>query len=338
MIPEATPRSGHRLAREDADRHKGNMWQLDPLEWHLPLGKLAMIRHGAEGSESASAFDSLWQEYESVRAGVTVESPLEEWDAPDIAAVYAVGTLVSDLPGFNVVDRIRFGPLPYVEHRLVPLNGAQARFLAERAEATGDSPGTVLSEIIALVMGDDSADSEQEDNQSVRAAFGDFANRYPEISKSLLESDPDLRTSVPLEALAGETTQTASATYADQVAESPSAPELSDADLQQAFSEFANEYPVVCERIFGEPAALSAHLGDQHIRAQAVLIPEQARTGEWAATVADLLDHLRPPADKESALRTYIVHLRVDTDEPLEGPAIIFPSSSHWAHPRDTKA
>ena len=254
--------------------------------------------------------------------------------------------IVARSPGFDVVEPIWHSPLRRVGEYLVdrskrdyvvPLTEVQARFLANRAKSIGSTPDAILGEILTLVMQGAPTDSAPLDDQSVWTAFREYADRYRAISQHLLERDPDLCIGAHSDP-AEDATQLARATSADEAAMSSSAPGLSDAELQQAFSEFANEYPAVCEQVFGQQAALSAQLDNRPIRAWAVPIPQEARIGDEAAPFAELLDRFTPSARGEPAPSTYIVHLLVDTEEPLEGPAIIYPSPSHELSQRTTEA
>ena len=219
----------------------------------------------------------------------------------------------------------------------VPFTEVQAHFLANRAKSISRTPNAILGEILTLVMQGTRADSALVEDQSVWTAFREYADQYRAISQHILERDPDLSIGAHSEP-AEEDGQLASAISADETATSPSAPELSDAELQQVFSEFANEYPAVCEQVFGHQAALSAPPDDQPIRAWAVPIPQEARIGKEAATVAELLDRLTSSARVKPSPCTYIVHLLVDTEEPLVGPTIIYPSSSHEPSQRTSEA
>lgn len=107
-------------------------------------------------------------------------------------------------------------------------------------------------------------------------------------------------------------------------------------DVQQAFAEFERAYRDISDQVFGEDAAFSAHLPDRHIYAIAVTIPTEADSGGESMTVAELLDCLPASAETEPAPSTYIAHLVVAGDDPLDGPAIIHPRTRQETHHRQS--
>lgn len=220
----------------------------------------------------------------------------------------------------------------------VVLTDAQARFLGKRAKAACTTSEAVLQALISRVLQDAIAEGSQEDAPSTPAAFGDFAERYSAVVERLSQSDPELRLGVSSEPPAAEDAQPSSETRSDDMPDPSDPIDPTNEDMRQAFAEFERNYRDISDQVFGEDAAFSAHLPDRHIYAIAVTIPTEAEPGGKPVTLAELLGRLPSSAEAESALSTYIAHLVVAGDDPLDGPAIIYPHTRRGTHRQSADA
>ena len=214
--------------------------------------------------------------------------------------------------------------MPHID---VLLTEAQARYLGKRAKATQTTPSAVLQALISRVLRDAVVGSAHEAGPSVRTGFGTLAEHYAAIADSVGESDPQLRLDDSPESPAAERTKTPIERQPGDTSGSSESLDLTDEEMRQAFEEFERDYHKISQELFGEESAFSGHLPDRHFYAFAVTIPSDAESEGGPVTVAELLDRLPPSEDIESALSTYIAHLVVAADDPLDGPAIIYPQA-----------
>ena len=213
--------------------------------------------------------------------------------------------------------------MPHID---VLLTDAQARYLGKRAKATRTTPSAVLQALISRVLRDAIVGSAHEAGPAVQAGFSTLTEHYPAIIDSLGESEPQLRLDEPPESPAAESTKPIERAPGDTSGSSESL-DLTDEEMHQAFEEFERDYHKISQELFGDDSTFSGHLPDRHFYAFAVTIPSDAESESEPVTVAELLDRLPPSEDIESALSTYIAHLVVAADDPLDGPAIIYPQA-----------
>ena len=223
--------------------------------------------------------------------------------------------------------------MPHID---VVLTDAQARFLGKRAKAARTTSEAMLQALIGPVLQDTTADSPREGAPSAQAGFGDFAEQYSTVVERLSQSEPELRLGTSSEPPAAEDAHPSSETRTDATPDPSDPIDPTNEDVQQAFAEFERAYRDISDQVFGEDAAFSAHLPDRHIYAFAVTIPTEADPGSESMTVAELLDRLPASAEIESALSTYIAHLVVAGDDPLDGPALIYPRARLDTHHRQS--
>ena len=207
----------------------------------------------------------------------------------------------------------------------VLLTDAQVRFLGKRAKATDSTPGAVLQALISQVLQEAVAGGSHEGVPTVQAGFAAFAERYADIIESVDQPDLELRLDVFSDPRAAEGARSRTEPPEGGPPDLSEPVDLTDEDLQQAFAEFERDYRGISEQLFGEDAAFSAHLPDRHFYAFAVTIPTETESGGEPLTVAELLDRLTPAEEIEPALSRHIAHLVVAADDPLDGPAIIYP-------------
>ena len=212
--------------------------------------------------------------------------------------------------------------MPHID---VLLTDEHARFLGKRAKVIHSTPGAVLQALISRVLQDAMAGSSHEGGPSVQAAFSGFAEQYSAVAESLGQTDPELHLGASSDPSAAEDAPSSAEAPAGDTPDPSDPVDLTREDLHQAFAEFERGYRDVSQQLFGEDAAFSAYLPDRHFYAVAVTIPREAESGSESITVAELLDSLPPSAEIESALSRYIAHLVVAADDPLDGPAIIYP-------------
>ena len=210
-------------------------------------------------------------------------------------------------------------------HLDVLLTDAQARFLGKRAKATDSTPGAVLQALISQVLQEAVAGGSHEGIPTVQAGFAAFAERYADITESVDQPDLELRLDASSDPPAAEGARSRTEPPEGGPPDLSEPVDLTDEDLRQAFAEFERDYRGISEQLFGEDAAFSAHLPDRHFYAFAVTIPTETESGGDPLTVAELLDRLPPAEEIEPALSRYIAHLVVAADDPLDGPAIIYP-------------
>ena len=218
--------------------------------------------------------------------------------------------------------------MPHID---VLLTEAQARYLGKRAKAAQTTPSAVLQALISRVLRETGVGSAHEASPSAQAGFGNLAEHYPAIIESLGESDPQLRLDEPPESPAADSTKPIERASGDTSGSSESL-DLTDEEMRQAFEEFERDYHKISQQLFGDESAFSGHLPDRHFYAFAVTIPSDAESEGGPVTVAELLDRLPPSEDVESALSTHIAHLAVAADDPLDGPAIIYPQTRRGTH------
>lgn len=214
--------------------------------------------------------------------------------------------------------------MPHID---VLLTEAQARYLGKRAKAAQTTPSAVLHALISRVLREAVVGSAHEAGPSVQAGFSTLAERYSAIIDSLGESDPQLRLDEPPESPAAESTKPSIEPRPGDTSGASESLDLTDEEMRQAFEEFERDYHKISQQLFGDEATFSGHLPDRHFYAFAVTIPSDAESEGETVTVAKLLDRLPPSEDIESALSTYIAHLVVAADDPLDGPAIIYPQA-----------
>ena len=214
--------------------------------------------------------------------------------------------------------------MPHID---VLLTEAQARYLGKRAKAAQTTPSAVLQVLISRVLREAVVGGAHEAGPSVRAGFGTLAEQYAAIADSVGESDPQLRLDEAAESLAADRTMPSTERQPGDTSGSSESLDLTDEEMRQAFEEFERDYHKISQELFGEESAFSGHLPDRHFYAFAVTIPSDVESEGGPVTVAELLDRLPPSEDIESALSTYIAHLVVAADDPLDGPAIIYPQA-----------
>ena len=210
-------------------------------------------------------------------------------------------------------------------HLDVLLTDAQARFLGKRAKATNSTPRAVLQLLISQVLHEAIAGRSHEEVPTVQAGFATFAEQYAAIAESVDQPELELRLEASSDQPAAEGPRSRPEPPEGDPPDLSEPVDLTDEDLQQAFAEFERDYRGVSEQLFGEDAALSARLPNRHFYAFAVTIPTETESGGKPVTVAELLDRLPPAEEIEPALSRYIAHLVVAADDPLDGPAIIYP-------------
>ena len=214
--------------------------------------------------------------------------------------------------------------MPHID---VLLTEAQARYLGKRARAAQTTPSAVLQALISRVLRDAIVGGAHEAGPSVQAGFGTLAEQYPAIIDGLGESDPQLRLDEPPESPAAESTKPSIERPPGDTSGSSESLDLTDEEMRQAFEEFERDYHKISQQLFGDDSTFSGHLPDRHFYAFAVTIPSDAGSEDEPVTVTELLDRLPPSDDIESALSTHIAHLVVAADDPLDGPAIIYPQA-----------
>ena len=212
-------------------------------------------------------------------------------------------------------------------HVNVLLTDAQARFLGKRAEASHSTPNAVLQALISQVLQDAIAGSAQQGDASVQAGFRAYADQHAAVTESLGQSEPELRLGASPESPAAEGVQSSVEAPAGDTPERSHPVDLTDEDMHQAFAELERDYRDISKHLFGDDAAFSAHLPNRHFYAFAVTIPTEAESEGKSITLAELLDRLPPSEDTERALSMFIAHLVVAPDDPLDGPAIIYPQT-----------
>ncbi len=213
--------------------------------------------------------------------------------------------------------------MPHID---VLLTEAQARYLGKRAKAAQTTPGAVLQALIGRVLRDATVGGAHEAGPSVQEGFSTLAERYSDITDSVSESEPQLSLGESPELPTVEDTKPIEQTPGDTSGSSESL-DLTDEEIRQSFEEFERDYHKISQQLFGDDCTFSGHLPDRHFYAFAVTIPSDAGSEGEPVTVAELLDRLPPSKDIESTLSTYIAHLVVAADDPLDGPAIIYPQA-----------
>ena len=219
--------------------------------------------------------------------------------------------------------------MPHVD---VLLTDAQARFLGKRAEAIHSTPSAILQALISRVLSDEIASNVRQEGASVQEGFRAHADQHAAVAESLGQSEPDLRLGASLESPAVEGVHSSGDTPGDGPPEPSEPVDLPDEDMHQAFAEFERDYRDISKHLFGDDAAFSAHLPNRHFYAYAVTIPTATESERKSVTLAELLDRLPPSEHTEQAVSMFIAHLVAAPDDPLDGPAIIYPQTRQGIH------
>ena len=218
-------------------------------------------------------------------------------------------------------------------HLKIVLSAELARVLNQRATRLHRTPDELVSALLTYWLVHARELQPLRKNESVQDRFAMIAERYVEISRELLEDDPDLGLDVTIPSGDDECSH---ASERRRETSTASTDEMTEQDIQRVFADIAEHYTEICREALGDDPVLSGgHDTGRYLYAYDLPIQEKSRGAGWPALAARINQLLQLDPERPDTLSHRVIHVRVPAGESIDGPTLLYvdPELAAYADP-----